>query len=159
MPWKGPAPAPNKIRTLLRFGASCQGNIASGLATIESSSNSTQTRAACWSTPLVPEEMCTNRSRTQPQLRVESQDLGGDGIGRAGVDAFAGATEAGQVRPGVNDPTLTLAAFGQPQPPGSHLPGNQSSPTVQCTQWLSDGTYSEVSDSSSGDSSVCWLFQ
>jgi hypothetical protein len=31
-----------------------------------------------------------------------------------GVDAFAGATEAAQVRPGVNDPTLTLVALGRP---------------------------------------------
>jgi hypothetical protein len=37
-------------------------------------------------TPLVPEEMCTSRSRTQPRLRAESQDLGCD------------AAEPGQVR-------------------------------------------------------------
>ena len=41
-----------------------------------------------------------------PQLRSFHRH----GIGRASVDAFAGATEAGQVRPGLNDPPLTLVA-------------------------------------------------
>ena len=41
---------------------------------------------------------------------MESQDLGGNRIGRAGVDAFAGAAETGQVRAGLNDPRLTLVA-------------------------------------------------
>ena len=49
-----------------------------------------------------------------PPLRVESQNPGCDGIGRAGVDTFAGAAEARQVRPGVNDPPLTLVALGRP---------------------------------------------
>ena len=30
------------------------------------------------------------------------------------MDAFAGAAETGQVRPGVNDPPLTLVALGRP---------------------------------------------
>ena len=45
---------------------------------------------------------------------VESQNLGCDRVRRAGVDPFAGATETGQVRPGVNDPPLTLVALGRP---------------------------------------------
>jgi hypothetical protein len=43
---------------------------------------------------------------------VESQNLGGDGIDRAGVDPFAGATEAGQVL-GRAEPGIALVRLGQ----------------------------------------------